>query len=108
MNFIRCKFLMILMLLLSVYADDLSDVIMLPICHANGLLLYNSCVITPVVTVEQVAACATLKVNYLACLAKLTIPVNLTPATDPYALSPWSPCKFETSRLVISEVCPSV
>ncbi len=103
---IKKTFLLFSFLILKLNANPMDEIV-LALCHTDGVLLYSNCVAVPVTTSEQVTACSALKIKYLAGLAQLTLPNSLTPSIepDPYMLSPWSPCKFETSHLVIPEIC---
>jgi hypothetical protein len=79
-------------------------------CQASGHALYYNCVVKPPIKPDDVAICGALKTSYLVCLAKLNLPYPLIPSTDPdpYAYSPFTPCRFETGHAILYDICPNI
>jgi hypothetical protein len=76
-------------------------------CQTLGHSLYFTCVVNPPKTKEEFVVCHSKKVSYEMCLIKLNRPYPLTKAIDPdlYVYSLFSPCKYETSHLVMHDIC---
>lgn len=92
----------------KVLVNQMDEALLLS-CQTDGHTLYSNCVIKPPTSPDEVAACSALKIKYLGCLTKLTIPYPLTPSQDldPYSYSPFTPCKFEIGHLILFDICPN-
>ncbi len=85
------------------------DEVLLKSCQATGHVLYSTCVATPPVTPEQVAACTALYSQYMICSTSLNAPQPMLPSKspDPYTWSPYDPCRFEVHHYILWDICPS-
>jgi hypothetical protein len=78
-------------------------------CQTKGYMLYHSCVEVPPITTEQVAWCTSLKLAYITCLRIINTPYPLVISTDPdpYSMSPFTPCTYETGHSILYTICPN-
>lgn len=110
----QIKFIALILFMNIAFADKVAvnsmDEAVLISCQTTGHTLYYNCVAKPPTSPDEVAACTALKIKYLVCLTKLTIPYPLTPSLDPdpYSYSPFTPCKFETGHLILFDICPNI
>ena len=88
---------------------------MLIAATTQGTAVYATCIATPPVSADQVATCTALYGKYIATLTVLNAPLPLVLSLDPdpYVLSPYDICKYETGHIVFGTqlaipYCPSL
>ena len=103
--------LFMLVISLSVFAlchaVQLLDEVILLSCQGLGTNLFSQCIIVPTLTPQQLTQCSILKVSYILCITELNAPYPLIPSIIPdiYYYSPFTPCTYEISNLILPGIC---
>ncbi len=83
--------------------EIMQNEVRLKICQRMGMNLYQSCVLNPK---PDTTSCGIRHRIYIKCLEVLNDYTELDLATmDPYAFSPFSPCKTTIAELILDNIC---
>jgi hypothetical protein len=78
--------------------------------QSQGHTIYYSCIATPPVSTQQIAACSVMYKAYNSTLQLLNAPLPIMPSLDPspFSWSPYDVCRFETGHMALLDLCPSI
>ncbi len=108
------KLILSLLLVQNVYSTTIDEAA-IAVAKSKGSTVYASCIVTPPVTPEQQAWCASVYAVYLSDLQVVNAPYPIAPAVtpSPYSFSQYDICKYETAAFVFNipvsqPYCPAI